>query len=121
MLPDVAKEKSSDRNCVACSMTRPGVRHLDIRPVEGCNRGTTQQSKGALNVRAQNFQRAGDSRWPPGSQSVSIGAPHQNAARAKAECFHNVTAAANASIHQHLDLAVDRGDDFGERAQRWKN
>ena len=52
-------------------------------------------------------------------EPISVRTAHQNRARTQADCFHDIAAAADPAIHQHLDLAFYRGDHFGKRAQRW--
>src|SRR5580704_2971308 len=99
----------------------PSRRHVDIRPIKGGNRRAAQQSQRALDIRPQNFQRARNSRWPSSRESVGVSSPNKNGTRSEAERFHNVTAAANSTIHEHLDLAFHGHHHFGERAQRGRN
>jgi hypothetical protein len=97
------------------------MRHLDVGPVKVCDRRTAQQSKRALNVRAQNLECANDSAVPGGREAVSVGAPHQDRARSQAKRFHNVSATADSSIHEHFDLTIYGGDNFRKSAQGGKN
>jgi hypothetical protein len=97
------------------------MRQLDIRPIKGRDGRTTQQSKRALDVRSQNLQCSDNSGVPAGRQAVSVGAPHQDRARSQAKRFHNVSATADSSIHEHFDLTIYGGDNFRKSAQGRKN
>jgi hypothetical protein len=99
------------------SFVGPGRRDVNIGSIESADRRTAKQTNGTLNVRPQNVQRADDSCVASGGKSVGVGAPQKNRARSQAQCFHNVSAATDSSIHEHLDLAVYGGDDFRKCTQ----
>ena len=51
------------------------------------------------------------------AQTVGVRSANQNGSRPQADCFRDVAAASNASVHQDFGAAADGLHDFRQRAQ----
>lgn len=83
--------------------------HAYISAVEARYRRTSKQSQGALEVCRKNVECLNNARLPCRSQSIRIASANENGASTQANSFDDVTAAANAAIHQNFELTICRG------------
>ena len=82
------------------------------------NGNAAEQTQRTLNIGTQNFDSSIDSGFSGGGETIGISASTKYGTSAKTEGFNNVSATANAAIHEDFGLPVNRIYDFGQSAQR---
>ena len=101
---------------VAVWLSAPVCGYVYVGGVEGGDGGAAEEAEGAFNVGAEDFEGAEGAGIAGRGHAVGVSAADEDTAGAEADGFDDVTAAANAAIHQHFGAAVDGGDDFRKRA-----
>src|SRR6185295_19625601 len=94
---------------------------VQVRTVQRCNRWASQKAESALHIRTQYFERAGHAGRARGGEAISIGTADQNCAGAEADGFDHIGTAANASVHENLDLISDYLHHFRQNIERCGN
>ena len=88
--------------------------HVHVRTVQCSNRGAAQELQGSFHLRAQHVDGSSDASGTTRGQPVGVRASDQNGARSQANGFYDIASAAHPAIHEHFDLAVHGGHDFGQ-------
>ena len=84
----------------------PALGNVHIRPIQGCDGWATQQPESTIKIGPQDLNRSHHSSFPRRSQAIGVSASAQNRVCPQANCFDDVSAAPNATVHQNLDLTV---------------
>jgi hypothetical protein len=103
---------------VAAWLSAPVLGCVYVGGVEGGDGGAAEEAEGAFDVGAEDFEGADYAGVAGGGQAVGVGTAYEDSAGAEADGLYDVTATADAAIHQDFGAAVDGGDDFGKRADR---
>ena len=99
------------------SVRVPGFWNVDIGAIELGDGGATEETQGAVEVGAEDFDGAIDAGFSGSGEAVGVGAAAEHGASAERERLDDVGATANASVHEDFSLAVDGRDDFRQDAQ----
>src|ERR1700758_1787316 len=95
------------------SASVPALRDVHVGAIEGGHGRAAEQAERALQVDPEDLDGTGDASLAGGAEAIRVGATAEDGAGAEAEALHDVGPAADAAVHEDLDLAVHGGDHLG--------
>src|SRR5512146_2401105 len=103
---------------VAWTRLRSSSPETKIRAGQLAHGGAAHQPHVALDLRAQQAERALDGRAAAGRQRKEIVAADADRLGAERKRLEDVRSALNAAVHHHVEPIADGIDDFGELVER---
>src|SRR5258706_16079347 len=99
MKASACRSEENGETRLAVSLAAPVLWEIYVRSIEGGHGGAAEETEGALDVGAEDFEGAGHAGGAGGGQAGGGGAADEHGAGTEADGFCEVAAAADSAVH----------------------